>query len=44
MSVSRLPSFDQEIYDIDALNVRGNLESLGEYRGKVLLIENTASL
>ncbi len=31
------------IYDIDALDIYGNSVSLNDYRGKVLLIVNTAS-
>lgn len=31
------------IYDIDVKEIRGNLRSMADYRGKVLLIVNTAS-
>ncbi|SFM51431.1 glutathione peroxidase [Marinobacter zhejiangensis] len=33
----------QSVYDIEVQDIKGNQHSMGEYRGKVLLIVNTAS-
>ena len=43
MAARKAKPLADSIYDIPILDARGNLRTLGEYKGDVLLIVNTAS-